>query len=102
MTGRRTLKVFISSPADVRPERLIAEGVVRRLAREFAHYLNIEAKLWEREPLVATAPFQTNITPPRETDIVVVILWSRLGMPLPADQFRCFVYSSSSPSTNFA
>jgi formylglycine-generating enzyme required for sulfatase activity len=93
VTGRQTLKVFISSPSDVRPERLIAEQVVQRLAREFAHHFNIEAKLWEREPLVATAPFQTNITPLRETDIVVVILWSRLGRPLPADQFRGAVTS---------
>jgi hypothetical protein len=86
--GRQTLKIFISSPSDVRPERLIAEQVVQRLAREYAHHFNIEPKLWEREPLFATAPFQTNITPPRETDIVVVILWSRIGRPLQGDQFR--------------
>jgi hypothetical protein len=29
---RRTLRVFISSPADVRPERLIAERMVRHLS----------------------------------------------------------------------
>ena len=83
----RTLKVFISSPEDVRPERLIAERVVERLGREFAYHFRIEPVLWEREPLVATHHFQEKITPPHETDIVVVILWSRLGVTLPSDKF---------------
>jgi hypothetical protein len=43
--------------------------------------------LWEREPLLASHHFQDLITPPHDTDIVVVILWSRLGTPLPADGF---------------
>jgi formylglycine-generating enzyme required for sulfatase activity len=79
--------VFISSPNDVRPERLIAERVVRRLGREFAYHLKLEPIMWEREPLVASNHFQETITPPRDTDIVVVILWSRLGVPLPTDKF---------------
>ena len=87
MTEVRVLRIFISSPSDVRPERLIAERVVRRLGREFAYHLRVEPVMWEREPLVASHHFQEKITPPRETDIVVVILWSRLGLPLPADKF---------------
>jgi hypothetical protein len=77
----KTLRVFISSPGDVRPERLITEKVVQRLGREFAYHFPIEPVMWEREPLVASQHFQEGITPPRETDIVVVILWSRLGVP---------------------
>jgi formylglycine-generating enzyme required for sulfatase activity len=88
MVERKTLQVFISSPSDVRPERLIAKRVVQRLDREFTHHFIIKSTLWEREPLVATQPFQDKITPPRETDVVVVILWSRLGTQLPADKFR--------------
>src|SRR5438105_518115 len=84
---RPTLRVFISSPSDVRPERLIAERVVRRLAREFAHHLRIEAVMWEHEPLLASHHFQEKIIPPHETDIVVVVLWSRLGLTLPRDKF---------------
>ena len=87
MPDRRVLRVFISSPADVRPERLIAERVIRRLAREFAYHFVVEAVLWEREPLVAGEHFQARIVPPRETDIVVVILWSRLGVPLPSNEY---------------
>ncbi len=87
---RRLLRVFISSPSDVRPERLIAERLVRRLEREFACHLWVGPVILEREPLLAAPPFQDlrNIPPPRSTDIAVVILWSSLGMPLPVDDFR--------------
>jgi formylglycine-generating enzyme required for sulfatase activity len=85
-----TIRIFISSPSDVRPERLKAEQIVARLDRDFAHHFHVEAVLWEREPLIATHHFQdaVNIPEPRGTDIVVVILWSRLGVALPADKFR--------------
>lgn len=84
-----TTKIFISSPSDVRPERLIAERVVQRLDREFSVHFHVEPVLWEREPLVATGHFQDgeNIPPPSTTSIVVVILWSRIGVHLPADRF---------------
>jgi formylglycine-generating enzyme required for sulfatase activity len=85
---RRLLRIFISSPSDVRPERLIAVRVVERLAREFAHHFRVEPVMWEREPLVAGQSFQSGIVPPRETDIVAVIVWSRLGVLLPADEYR--------------
>ena len=85
---RRTLRVFISSPADTRPERLIAERVVRRLDQEFSLHLDLRAVMWEREPPLASHHFQDLITPPHDTDIVVVILWSRLGTPLPGDRYR--------------
>ena len=50
---RRTLRVFISSPSDVRPERLIAERMVRHLHQEFASHIDLRAVMWEREPLLA-------------------------------------------------
>ena len=77
MSDRRTIRIFVSSPSDVRPERLIAE-------REFAYRFDVKAVLWEREPLLATSDFQTLIAPPSETDIVLIILWSRLGVVLAA------------------
>ncbi|WP_173012835.1 AAA family ATPase [Niveispirillum sp. SYP-B3756] len=84
-----TLRIFISSPADVRPERLVAETVIRRLDQEFAHHFRLEPVLWEREPLLATHHFQDprNIPKPSGTDIVLVILWSRLGLHLPASDY---------------
>lgn len=88
MAKPRTIRVFISSPSDVRPERLIAERIVAKLAREFVHHFAVEAVLWEREPLTAHAHFQDGIVPPRQTDIVLVMLWSRLGVPLPEANYR--------------
>ncbi|WP_158279368.1 ATP-binding protein [Azospirillum humicireducens] len=89
MAADDTLRVFISSPSDVRPERLVAQRIVQRLDREFAHHFRLEAVLWENEPLFATHHFQDreNIPEPHETDIVIVILWSQLGVPLPTDRF---------------
>jgi hypothetical protein len=84
MSDRSTIRIFVSSPSDVRPERLIAERVIKRLAREFAYRFDVQAVLWERVPLLATSDFQTLTTPPSETDIVIVILWSRLGVVPPA------------------
>src|SRR5215831_9061685 len=86
-TDDKRVRVFISSPSDVWPERLMAQRLVERLAREFSTHFRVEPVLWEREPLVATEHFQTSITPPHATDIAVVILWSRLGVLLPVGQF---------------
>jgi WD40 repeat protein len=83
----QTVRIFVSSPGDLRPERMIACRLAEKLDREFGERLRVESTLWEREPLFATDHFQASITPPHETDIVVVMLWSRLGVTLPIDQF---------------
>jgi WD40 repeat protein len=83
MQGGRVVRVFISSPGDVGRERLRASMVVRRLDREFRRFFNVEAYFWEHEVQLATKHFQDNIKPPSEFDIVVLILWSRLGTRLP-------------------
>jgi hypothetical protein len=81
----RHLKIFISSPMDVSSERTVAQRVIARLAMEYAYHFRIEAVMSELEPMVATQTPQASITPPSETDIVVTLLWSRLGTPLPED-----------------
>jgi tetratricopeptide (TPR) repeat protein len=81
-------RVFISSPGDVLPERALAGQVIERLAREFSYFMDVDPVFWEREPLTADAPFQDNITPPHDTDAVVVIIWSRLGTELPPEQYQ--------------
>ncbi len=83
----QTIKIFISSPGDVGQERLIATRTIERLQGEFAAYAELLPILWEHEPLRATAHFQEQILPPSQTDIVVCILWSRLGTRLPSDKF---------------
>jgi tetratricopeptide (TPR) repeat protein len=86
--SQERLRIFISSPGDVAEERVIANNLVRRLADEYAQRLWIEPVFWEHEPLLATETFQSQIPPPRDCDVAVCILWSRIGTRLPADITR--------------
>jgi hypothetical protein len=81
MTQR--LRIFISSPSDVADERLRAELIVDKLAQEYGRYFTLESYLWEHEPMLASHHFQDAIDPPSKFDIVIMIVWSRLGVPLP-------------------
>jgi WD40 repeat protein len=78
-----TIKVFVSSPGDVSQERFLAERVLRQLQNAYRHLVKLEPIFWEHEPLTASQSFQEGLISPRETDIVVCILWSRLGTRLP-------------------
>jgi len=62
--------------------------VLARLASEFKHHFPVVPVLWEHEPLLATEHFQEGLISPAECDIVVCMLWSRLGSPLPAGKFQ--------------
>jgi len=79
----RQITVFISSPGDVIPERQIVKMVLGRLNDEFAGRALLVPILWEDEPLLVTETFQAQIHPPRDADIYLGILWSRIGSPLP-------------------
>jgi hypothetical protein len=76
-------RIFISSPGDVGQERIIAGRVIQRLNGEFGGRLQLEAVLWEHEPIRATGSFQKQLELPSKMDVVVCILWSRLGTRLP-------------------
>src|SRR6056297_343240 len=88
MSELRTVRIFISSPGDVFEERTLAQRVIDRVQAEFAGRAVLEPIFWEHEPLVATDTFQTPITRPSEADVMVAILWSRLGTRLPKDFTR--------------
>jgi len=79
----RRLRVFISSPGDVPDERLRADLVVDKLAQDYGRFFRFESFRWEHEPMLASGSFQDAIEPPSVFDIVILILWSRLGTPLP-------------------
>jgi tetratricopeptide (TPR) repeat protein len=79
------LKIFLSSPGDVAEERALAEIVFRRIAAEVADVVRLQIILWEHEPLFAHADFMAQMPRPSQCDLVVTILWSRLGTRLPAD-----------------
>ncbi len=79
---KKTIKIFISSPGDVIAERNKAMKIINRLNRHYGADVNIEGVFWEREPMRATQDYQTNIVKPSSTDIVAVIIWTRLGSDL--------------------
>src|SRR5580698_188932 len=77
------LRIFVSSPGDVKAAREIAALTIERLAQEYARFLKVEPYLWEFEAMVASGHFQDSIEPPSAFDVVVLIVWSRLGTSLP-------------------
>ncbi len=80
---RRRLRIFVSSPGDVKAAREIAALTIERLAQDYARFLTVEPYLWEFEAMVASGHFQDSIEPPSAFDVVVLIVWSRLGTPMP-------------------
>jgi len=80
---RRKLQVFISSPGDVGVARRLAAETVDSLSQEYAGYFELDPYLWEHEAMVASKHFQEIIQSPAECDIVILIIWSRLGTALP-------------------
>jgi hypothetical protein len=77
------LRIFVSSPTDVPDERLRADLIVDKLSQEYSRFFTIESYRWEHEAMLASKHFQDAIEPPSAFDIVVLIVWSRLGTPLP-------------------
>lgn len=83
------LRVFISSPADVEEERGIARAVLRRLEKEpqFEGRIELDEVSYDDpdDPasMEAHLTFQSAINQskpkPSACDVVVIILWSRLG-----------------------
>lgn len=77
------LKIFISSPGDVIPERKIVRRIINQLNEELAEQVYLTPIFWEDEPLLASDTFQAQIYPAQDSDIYIGIFWSRLGSPLP-------------------
>ncbi|MGV9365634.1 nSTAND1 domain-containing NTPase [Amycolatopsis sp. NPDC003731] len=93
----RRVRVFLSSPGDVRDERAIALDVLDQLRydEELRGRADFEVIAWDRggsgTPILATRTPQASIDEglprPSECDIVAVILWSRMGTPLPHPEY---------------
>ena len=82
-----SVKIFISSPQDVLGEREIAERVIARLDGMWGVHIRLHAERWERRHYQAAKSFQQAIGNMADFDLVVGILWKRVGSPLPPDQF---------------
>ncbi len=85
--GLKRVRIFVSSPGDVRAERKITEDVLSFLQAEFSSYLCIDPLFWENEVQFAHNDFQTNIEPPSQSDLFICILWSRLGTRLHPEKY---------------
>jgi eukaryotic-like serine/threonine-protein kinase len=53
----KTLRIFISSPGDVRLERVRAFEVVSRLQTKFRAFVKLEPILWEQDAQSGWATF---------------------------------------------
>ncbi|WAC19177.1 hypothetical protein OVA24_18275 [Luteolibacter sp. SL250] len=82
MSSPTQVRIFFSSPGDVKMERETAKRIVDRLQGEVGDRMAIEPYFWEHEVMVATKDYQENIPEMDGFDIVVCMLWSRLGTPL--------------------
>ena len=87
MTQQPAFRVFLSSPGDVTAEREAAERVVLRIGGIYAAHVDIVVERWEGKFFQATASFQEQIEATSTFDMVVGILWKRIGTELPPDLF---------------
>ncbi len=81
-----TIRIFVSSPGDVYQERVAAERVIKRLRDRYASDAIIVPVMWEHEPLTASRGYQEQIDEQinvAECDVVVILLWARMGTRLP-------------------
>jgi eukaryotic-like serine/threonine-protein kinase len=79
------MRLFISSPSDVFPERERVDRVVQRLNAGLGGAVRIETERWEGNYYTADSTFQSQIVDPGLCDLVVSIFWQRLGSELPPE-----------------
>src|SRR5713101_585919 len=84
----KAVAIFLSSPTDVLPERAAAERVVRRLGGIYANYVKLRLERWEPKFYEATRSFQEQVARAEQFDLVIGILWKRIGTELPRDLYR--------------
>jgi WD40 repeat protein len=82
------VRIFVSSPSDLEHERALVKDVIEALAQEYLPYFGLQAILWEEEALTAAQSFQAGLLRPSECEIVLVMLWTRLGTPLAEDPYE--------------
>lgn len=83
----KTLRLFISSPGDVGREREATRRVIDRLQTELAEHIMLDPYFWEWEPVDFSHDYQSQIPSTADFDIVICLLWSKLGSRL-GDQYK--------------
>ena len=84
----RVVRIFVSSPSDVAPERGRVQAVGAKLNREYEGLVRFETVLWEEHFYKADRSFQPQNQKPEACDILVSIFWTRIGTELPGDLGR--------------
>ena len=88
------LRIFLSSPGDVADERTFAQQVIEQeLPKDpfLREKITCEVVRWDDPNAPVTMPatlipqeaVNRGLAKPSECDVVIVILWSRMGTPLP-------------------
>ena len=80
------VSLFVSSPGDVAHERRVAREAIARLNAEFSGRIVLDAYFWEYEPFDFSKSFQEQIPNTATFDVVLCLLWSRLGSRLGGSQ----------------
>lgn len=83
----KSVKIFVSSPQDVEYERTLAATVFRQLREEFGGWVEIEPFFWEDGVLQLHDNPQAQTPLTSDYDIVICILWTRLGRLLHPGKF---------------
>jgi hypothetical protein len=81
-TQVRKVKIFVSSPDDVAPERNRMQTIIAKLNREYESLVLFETARWEEHFYTADKSFQPQIPEATASDIVVSIFWTRIGTEL--------------------
>src|SRR6266478_6710740 len=76
------LRIFLSSPGDVGRERESCRKIINRVEASLGRAVTLNPYFWEHEPMRPSEDFQSNIDDPGSFDIVICVLWSRLGTRL--------------------
>lgn len=94
----QAFKIFIASPGDVDDERTYAIEVIHQLNNEplFRDVVKIQAIGWDQPGMsVAMAVGRTpqesiamGMTQPKDCDLVLVLLWAKMGTPLPESHLK--------------
>jgi Novel STAND NTPase 1 len=79
----KPLRIYIASAGDMADALKVADRVIARASREFAHFYKLEGMRWEHEGMLAAGHFQDAITTPGSADIALFLFGHRLGTQLP-------------------
>lgn len=86
--AERKLKLFVSSPGDLLPEREAVQRVVARINGDYLGVVHFEVIRWEEKSYSARAGFQSQIVEATSCDLVIAMLYQRMGTPLPIEVAR--------------